>query len=135
MGYDLLLKTTASDKSYMGFNSDGHGIAINANGEGISPMENLLLSVAACSCVDIESILAKTKNDLIHMQVEIHAERVQDQTPRPFKSIHLHFVLYGNIKESSAEKAIAMAVEKYCSVSACLDPNIVITHNFEIREE
>ena len=135
MGYDLLLKTTASEKSYMGFNSDGHGITINANGEGISPMENLLLSVAACSCVDIESLLAKMRNELIHLQVEIHAERVEGKVPRPFKSIHLHYVLYGEVKQSSAEKAISMAVEKYCSVSACLDPNIVITHDFEIKEE
>lgn len=135
MGYDMLLKTTSAEKSYMGFNSNGHGIAINANGEGISPMENLLLSVAACSCVDVESILAKMRNELAHLQVEITAERVEDQTPKPFKSIHLHYVLYGEVKESSAEKAISMAVEKYCSVSACLDPGIVITHDFEIREE
>jgi len=132
MEYKATLKTTASKEDYMGFNAKGHGVRINATGEGISPMENLLLSVAACSCVDIESLLAKMRNELVHIEVEITGQRAEGVTPKPFTAIHLHYKLHGTIKEKSATKAIAMAVDKYCSVSACLDPNIALTHGFEI---
>ncbi len=135
MDYKMTLKTTTTDRDYMGYNSKGHGIRMNANGEGVSPMENLLISVAACSCVDVESLLAKMRNDVDHIEIEITGKRAEDQTPKPYTAIHFHFKLYGKIKEKSAIKAIDMAVEKYCSVSACLDPNIEVTHDFEITEK
>lgn len=128
----MTLRSTATKLDYMGHNSKGHGVRINANGEGVSPMENLLLSVAACSCVDIEILLTKMRNELTDLLVEVKGDRVEDQTPKPYKSIHLHYKLYGEVKEKSAQKAVAMAVDKYCSVSACLDKNIDVTHSFEI---
>lgn len=131
----MTLQSTASKLDYMGFNSKGHGLRINANQEGISPMENLLLSVAACSCVDVEILLEKMRNKLSHLAVNITGARVEDQTPKPYKSIHLHYILHGSVKEKSAQKAVSMAVEKYCSVSACLDKDIEITYSFEIISE
>lgn len=119
---------------YIGSNEAGHKTLINAHKEGISPMEILLLSVAACSCVDVEMILKKMRNNLDYLSVDITGDRVDDQVPKPFKGINLHFNLHGNIKEKSAEKAIGMAVEKYCSVATSLDPNIQITHDFTIHQ-
>lgn len=125
--------STSNTYEYIGSNNSGHKTILNANKEGISPMENLLLSVAACSCVDVEMILKKMRNDLDYLHVEITGDRVEDQVPKPFKAIHLHFNLYGDIKEKSAEKAISMAVEKYCSVASSLDPKIRISHAFSIH--
>jgi len=132
MNINTQLKSTATQYDYLGTNSKGHGVRINADGNGVSPMENLLLSVAACSCVDIEMLLVKMRNNLTSLTVDVKGERVEDVVPKPFTAIHLHYKLYGEVKEKSATKVVAMSVEKYCSVSACLDPDIKVTHSFEI---
>jgi len=131
----MTLKSTETELDYMGYNSKGHGIRINANKEGISPMENILISVAACSCVDIEILLKKMRNELQSLEVQITGEREEDATPKPYTAIHLKYFLHGKVKEKSAEKAIGMAVDKYCSVSACLDPNIKISYTYEILDK
>jgi putative redox protein len=131
----MTLKNTASELDYMGFNEKGHGIRINGNGEGISPMQALLLSVAACSSIDVEIFLKKMRNDLISLEVDVEGERAEEETPKRFTDIRLLFKLFGNIKESSAKKAVEMAVEKYCSVAKSLDPRIDITYSFIIIPE
>lgn len=131
----MLLRSTETEYDYMGFNEKGHGIRINGSGHGVSPMQSLLLAAAACSCVDVESLLKKMRNELVRLEVEIDGDRPEGVVPRPFVGIHLHYKLYGKIKEKSASKAIAMAIEKYCSVSSSLDPKIKITHEFTIYEE
>lgn len=128
------ITSTPHQYEYIGENEKGHKTIINADKEGISPMENLLLSVAACSCVDVEMILKKMRNNLDYLSVDITGDRMDDQVPKPFKGINLHFNLHGNIKEKSAEKAIGMAIEKYCSVASSLDPNIQIKHDFTIHQ-
>ena len=131
----MLLKSTQTEYDYMGFNEKGHGIRINGSGQGVAPMQSLLLAVAGCSCVDIESLLKKMRNNLVRLEVEIDGDRPEGVIPRPFAAIHLHYKLYGKIKEKSAKKAVAMAIEKYCSVTSSLDPKIKITHEFTIYEE
>ena len=71
---------------------------------------------------------------LTSLSVDVTGNRIEDAVPKPYTGIHLHYKLYGDVKEKSATKAVAMAVEKYCSVSACLDPNIKLTHSFEILD-
>jgi len=51
---------------------------------------------------------------------------------KPFKAIHLHYNLFGNMDEKKAERAIELAFNKYCSVSASLNKNIQKTYSFEI---
>ena len=55
------------------------------------------------------------------------AER-KDATPAPFVRAHLRFVAHGGVNAHKLERAVALAVEKYCSVSASLAKEIVITH-------
>jgi putative redox protein len=51
---------------------------------------------------------------------------------KPFTAIHIAYILTGTIKEKKAKQAVELAVEKYCSVAASLDPSIKISHSFEI---
>jgi uncharacterized OsmC-like protein len=44
----------------------------------------------------------------------------------------VHFRLGGNIDKIKAEKALELALYKYCSVSSTLRPETKITHSFEI---
>jgi|SRR5687768_11287767 len=119
-------------------NERGHTVLIeggrSVGGEDTAPYptEYLMISQAACTAVDIVELLKKMHQPLEHLEIETEGQRAQDQIPKIFTGIHLHYRLYGNIKKAKAEKAISMSVEKYCTVSKMIDQVATITYSFEI---
>lgn len=105
--------------------------AIGGEGKGTRPMELLLMGVAGCASIDLGLILQKQRMELIDYQVDVSAER-NDNVAKNFKSINLHFILYGNLDSSKVERAIDLTLTKYCSVALSLDKEIEITHSFTI---
>ena len=119
-------------------NERGHVIHIEGNrnigGEDLapSPTELLLMSQAGCTAIDIVELLKKMRQAIGHLEIEATGERAQDQVPRIFTSIHLHYKIYGKVKPAKAEKAITMSITKYCTISKMIDQVATITHSFEI---
>ena len=123
------------DELFMGTSESGHTIVLDANGGALapSPLENVLISLGACSSVDVVSILEKARQDIKGCKVEIAAERV-DTVPKLFSDIHLHFVIEGNeISEKHVERAVKLSADKYCSVALMLNKSVNITHDFEVN--
>ena len=89
------------------------------------------MAAAACSSIDVELFLEKMRAPAVRVEVEAEAERV-DAVPAVFKSIHLHYKLYGDIKESKAAKAVKMSMDQYCSVSIMLKATVAISYSFEV---
>jgi len=129
----LTLKRLNNQVAFEATNSDGQTIRFDANyaaggqGLGIRPMEALASSVAACASIDILLILKKKRIELSNYEVQIDTER-KDSTPAPFSLIQLTFIIGKNDPIEQVQKAVQLGVEKYCSVSASLDPSIQITH-------
>ena len=123
------------DELFMGTSESGHTIVLDANGGALapSPLENVLISLGACSSVDVVSILEKARQDIQGCKVEIAAKRV-DTVPKLFSDIHLHFVIEGNeISEKHVERAVKLSADKYCSVALMLNKSVNITHDFEVN--
>jgi putative redox protein len=97
-----------------------------------SPTELLLMSQAACTAIDVVELLKKMRQQLAHIEVETEGQRAQDQVPKIFTQIHLHYILYGTIDPAKAEKAISMSIKKYCTISKMIDQVARITHSFKI---
>ena len=99
-----------------------------------TPLELLLVSVAACTAMDVQSILEKKRQDVTLYNVEISGTRAEDH-PRKFTAFHINHIVHGR---SLSEKAVADAVElsdtKYCSVAATVRPTATITTSYEIVE-
>ena len=110
------------------------GPDIGGEGKGVRPTEALLMSLAACSSIDVVLILKKMRQQLDDIQVEVDGERALDEVPAVFKKIHLIFHLTGQIKPEKAAQAIQLSVEKYCTVAMMLDKSVVITHSFTINK-
>lgn len=108
------------------------GTGLGGENQAPSPTELLIISQAACTAMDIVELLKKMRQPLLHLEIETEGKRAQDQVPKIFTDIHLHYKLYGNIKPAKAEKAITMSIEKYCTVSKMIDQVARITHSFEI---
>lgn len=100
--------------------------AVGGEGRGFRPMELLLTAIASCATMDVGPILAKQRQTVNDIQVSATGER-QAGTPSPFSTIHLTFALSGEIEVSKASRAVELAVTRYCSARASLDPAIEVT--------
>jgi len=101
----------------------------------LTPMENVLASVAACTSYDVLMILKKKRQNVTKLSVEAKAERREDPPPNVFTKIHLHFIIKGEkVTEDAVKRAINLSMETYCSVGAMLKLTSPITSSFEIRK-
>jgi putative redox protein len=128
----------AGDEFFIGTPPSGHAQTIDAKGDrkaAPSPLEMLLVSVAACTAADVISILLKKRQDVTDYSVEVTGERVEEH-PRKFVKFHVHHIVQGR---SVSEKAVADAIElsdtKYCSVAATVRPTAEITTSYEVVED
>ncbi len=122
------------EELFMGTSESGHTVILDANNGNLapSPLENILISLGACSSVDVVSILKKARQKIVGCQVEISGTRV-DTVPKLFSDIHLHFVIKGeSISEKHIERAVALSADKYCSVALMLNAKVNISHDFEV---
>lgn len=109
-------------------------ILIDGDGNAsISPPDALLAALGSCVSVDVVDILAKRRTPVEKYSVEVIGERV-DTTPRRFKHITLNISITGaGIDRVHADRAIDLAVNKYCSVRDTLDLNMPVVWNLELN--
>ena len=105
---------------------------IGGEGQGLRPMELLLISLASCSSMDAVSILKKMRQPLEDFRVEVNGDRVAGAVPAVFTKINLHFYLKGQLRPDRVEEALRLAVEKYCSVGQMLEKSAEITWGYSI---
>lgn len=108
---------------------DGSGVA------GQSPVDALLSAVASCASVDVVDILAKRRTPVATLDVDVTGDRV-DAIPRRVKHITLAFRITGDgIERDQAERAIDLAINKYCSVRDSLREDIGVDWTLELNGE
>lgn len=101
---------------------------------GPSPVDTLLNALGACTSVDVVDILAKRRTPVQSLTVEIEAARA-NATPARVIGILLTFRITGaGIERVHAERAIDLAVNKYCSVRDSLDPLIPVRWVLDLQE-
>ncbi len=124
-----------SDKEYRSINESGNVVDIDMFAEdkqAQSPTQLLLSGVVACAAVDIVAMIKKKRKTLEGFVGSAEGER-RDEHPRKFVKIHIHYdITSPDLTDDEAEKVITLAVEKYCSVAASLDPDTKLTHGHTI---
>lgn len=134
--YKAIIKH-AGDDFFIATSPSGHAQAIDTKSDrkaAATPVEMLLMSVAACTAADVISILHKKREDVTDYKVEITGER-REEHPRAFTKMHVHHIVYGrNVSEQSVARSIELSDTKYCSVAASVRPTVEITTSFEIIE-
>jgi putative redox protein len=95
-------------------------------------MELVLIGMGSCSAFDVVHILAKGREPIEDVVVELHADRALED-PKVFTRIHMHFVVKGRrLSQEKVERAIQLSIEKYCSASAMIAKTAVLTRDFEV---
>lgn len=125
------------DEFFIGTTPSGVSQAIDVKGDrksAPSPLELLLVSVAACTAADVISILEKKRQEVTAYDVDVTGYRVAD-FPRKFVKFHVHHIVQGrNVSEDAVKHAIELSDQKYCSVAATVRPTAEIATSYEIIE-
>jgi putative redox protein len=100
---------------------------------GPSPVDTLLCALAGCTGVDVVDILAKRRTPVQALSVDVEGERFAG-VPGRVTAIKLHYRIIGaEVERQHAERAIELAVTKYCSVRDSLDPHMPVTWTLELN--
>ena len=120
--------------------SNGHSIVVGRSPDpqftwiGVKPSDLLLMAAASCAAYDVVEILTKQREPLEDLKIQCHGEQMPDP-PYTFTSIHLFYIVRGNVNPDKLEKAIRLSEDKYCSVISSLRPGVPVTSDYEIKEK
>jgi len=125
----------AGGEQFVGSTASGHSLVIDGHRQvAASPMELMLLSAASCACIDVVMILQKARQKIVDVWVEISGQR-REEMPKYYTAVHMHFVVKGTgVGKTHVERAIQLAMDKYCSASAQVAALAKITTDYEIVE-
>lgn len=125
--------------AFSGVTPSGHEIKMDAAEEvggentGARPTELLLNAVAGCTGIDIISILAKMRLEPSSFEMQVKGERAEDH-PKRFTTVHIQYVLEGDLPEDKVVRAIKLSKDKYCSVSHSLNAEITVSYMINGKE-
>ena len=112
-----------------------HGIVVDGDSKtGSSPMELILIGLCGCTGYDVASILTKKREPFTGLEVRAEGEKAPT-SPTVYKRIKLVYSIRGAVSRKSAEDAIRLSKDKYCSVSAMLEKTAEITYVIELLDE
>ncbi|MFZ1919279.1 MAG: OsmC family protein [Terriglobales bacterium] len=120
------------EERYVGAASSRHAVVMDAAAEktASTPMELVLIALCGCTASDVVGILRKKREPFTALEVRAKAERA-DGHPAVYTSIHLTYVVRGEVSKKSMEDAVRLSKDKYCSVSAMLEKTAEITYTIE----
>ena len=94
---------------------------------GITPLKTLLASLAGCSGNALAVLLAKMRQPVSGIEVDVNAVR-RDEHPTVYTEIGLEFTVRGDgLDPAAVARAVATAEEQICPVWAMLKPGTPIT--------
>ncbi len=127
--------TWAGDQQFDGGRASG-GPTIRLDGRGgtgPSPVDAVGIALAGCTGVDIVEILEKRRTPVESLRMDVVAERAST-TPARIVAIDIQYHMKGaGIERVHAERAIDLAVTKYCSVGSSIDPAIPVRWTLQLE--
>lgn len=130
----------AGGLSFVTTPGSGHALTLDASPEhgggdsGPTPMESVLAALAACTGIDVISILRKARQDVTEYRVEARGLQAEEH-PRVFTEVEVvHRFAGRELSAAALERAVTLSSTKYCPVSAMLGWGAKVTHRWEVVE-
>jgi putative redox protein len=134
--HKIFVEWTGEGETFVGHNPTGPTVAIDGNRvEGTSPMVLLLHAEAGCTGIDVVSLLEKMRQPITGLRIEVTGEKGEGDYPRIWEKIHLRYLISGAVAPDKAEKAVALSMETYCSVSAMLSKAAEVTYEIALQPD
>ena len=123
---------------FVGTGYTNHAVVIDGpsdsggNDSALRPGEMVLMALAACTGIDVVSLLKKMRVQFDSFEIGITAETAEEH-PKYFKKINVEYRVRGQgIPEAKLQRAIDLSRETYCSVSAQLRPGAELNYSYKI---
>ena len=127
--------------TFVGMPDSGFAVQMDADASfggtenGVRPMEMIALGLAACTGMDVISILQKKRQQLTQFEVRVNAPRSADH-PQVFTSALITYIVTGRgVDESAVLRSIELAATKYCPAQFMLAEVFPMELHYEIFEE
>ena len=104
---------------------------VGGKNRGARPLQLMLISLAGCTSMDVLSILQKKREPVQDFQVIVTAEQAESH-PKVFTSMHIEYVITGDVSEKAVQRAIDLSENIYCPAQAMLRPAATITSSYRI---
>jgi putative redox protein len=109
--------------------------AVGGQDHGPTPVEALLGAAAACSGIDVVTVLNKKQVPFTSYRLKVTYNRATEgDWPRPVTAMTVRHVLTGDIDPAAVERAVQLSDEKYCTVIATLRIPVAVTSEWNIVE-
>jgi putative redox protein len=101
---------------------------------GPGPAELLLVAGGSCAAWDVVEILRKGRQDVTGIDVAVDGEQ-EAEMPWTFRRVVLRFTVRGHgLSVPKVERAVALSVERYCSVLSTVAAAATIEHRTDVVE-
>lgn len=129
------------NRQFVAWNSTGHGIVMDApaqykgEGTGARPLEVFLEALAACTAMDVVSVLEKKRQDFTGVDIAVNATQREDEFPKIYTRIELVYTVTGHgVNPAAVARAIELSEDKYCSVKGMLGPQVEVVTSYQVLE-
>jgi putative redox protein len=94
-----------------------------------SPVESVVVSLGACSAMDVIGILEKKRQVIDSYTIEVRAEQ-RDEYPQILSRADVLHIVEGTVVlEKAVRRAIELSATKYCPVNAMLSAGATAVHH------
>lgn len=94
-----------------------------------SPKETLLAALAACTAMDVASILRKKRQPAATYEVVVTGESAGEH-PKVFTAITVEHHVTGAVEAEAVRRSVELSSTRYCPVSAMLSKAVTIEHRY-----
>jgi putative redox protein len=123
------------EKRYRGGPEGGPTMVLDGDREvAPSPVDSLLVALAACSAIDVVEILAKRRTPAAALRVRVDFSRAAEP-PRRLTDVHLRFTVSTLSERVHVERAVELSFQKYCSVASSLAPDTRLGWEVEMEPQ
>ena len=98
---------------------------------GPAPMEAVLAALAACTSMDVASILRKKRQAAVGYEIAVRGERSEEH-PRVYTSIVVEHRISGDVDVEAVRRSVELSATRYCPVSAMLSASVRVEHRFRL---
>jgi putative redox protein len=100
----------------------------------LSPVETLMVSLAACSGMDVWPISTKKRQRITRYEIRVEANQ-RDEYPQVLTRVDVTHIVEGPaVEEAAIRRAIELSATKYCPVSAMLSAGATeVHHGYVVR--
>lgn len=127
--------------TFVGMPDSGFAVQMDADTSfggtenGVRPMEMIALGLAACTGMDVISILQKKRQQITQFEVRVNAPRSAEH-PKVFTRALITYIVTGkNVGKTALLRSIELAATKYCPAQLMLAQIFPMELHYEIYED